>query len=314
MNSDHNDLIIIGGGPAGQSAALIAGRTRLKTVLINAETPRNLVTTASHGFLTRDGVHPSELLAIAKEQLQRYPSVQYVADQVEAVDRIDRGFSVTTSQGTILRTSRLIIATGHRDHLERLNLPGIESVYGKSVYPCPFCDGYEHADEAIAVFGFEAIQHFVPMMRLWSNDIVVFSNGRPLDTALKAELTDHGVAVEEAPVDQLMSDNGKLTQVVLQGGRSIPRQSGFVVDDYSSPATHFAESLGVVANDNNSWNMPVMANESGTTSIPGLYLIGDARIGFSGIAAAASEGGFCVEMIAHDIAMERWNSLSEVTR
>ena len=310
MTHTPYDLIIIGGGPAGQSAALIAGRTRMKTALINAEAPRNFVTTASHGFLTRDGVHPSALLAVAKEQLQTYPTVGYIMDSVTDVARDAGVFTAITASGETLTAPRMLIATGHRDHLDRLDLPGIAQVYGKSVYPCPFCDGYEHADEALAIFGHDAVAHFVPMMRIWSRDMIVFTNGKPLDPKVKSDLQFKGVPVEEEKIADLRSDKGVLTRVVLQGGREIARQSGFVVEEFSSPATDFAERLGVIPSEENDWGMPAFADTSGATNIPGLYVVGDARIGFSGIAAAVSEGGFCVEMIAHAVAMERWTALS----
>ncbi|WP_458792332.1 NAD(P)/FAD-dependent oxidoreductase [Yoonia sp. MH D7] len=311
MSNQQYDLIIIGGGPAGQSAALIAGRTRMKTAFINAESPRNFVTTASHGFLTRDGAHPSELLAVAKEQLRKYPTVNYIADSVSDVARLADGFSATTAQGATMTATRMLIATGHRDHLDQLDLPGIEDVYGKSVYPCPFCDGYEHADEALAIFGHSAIEHFVPMMRIWSHDMIVFTNSNPLDAKVKAELQAKGVLVEEGKVATLRSKGGTLTHVVLEDGREIARQSGFIIEEFSSPATDFAEHLGVIANDENDWGMSELASASGTTNIPGLYVVGDARMGFAGIAAAVSEGGFCVEMMAHEVAMERWTALPE---
>lgn len=302
------DLIIIGGGPAGQSAALIAGRTRMQTAFINAESPRNFVTTASHGFLTRDGAHPSELLAVAKEQLKKYSTVEYVNDNVTDVARTPSGFSATIASGMELSATRMLIATGHKDHLELLELPGVEDVYGKSVYPCPFCDGFEHADEAMAIFGHSVVAHFVPMMRTWSQDLIVFTNGKPLEEKAKAELIAKGVPVEEGKVKRLLSNAGKLTHVVMEDGREIKRQSGFVVEEFSRPSTDFAERLGAVATEENDWGMPELAGASGTTNIPGLYVVGDARMGFAGIAAAVSEGGFCVEMMAHEVAMERWQA------
>lgn len=312
MTKHPYDLIIIGGGPAGQSAALIAGRTRMKTAFVNAEAPRNFVTTASHGFLTRDGAHPSELLTVAKEQLQKYSTVQYFTDNIVSVARLSDGFSATNSDGMVLQAARMLLATGHSDNLAQLELPGIEMVYGKSVYPCPFCDGFEHADEALAIFGHGAVEHFVPMMAIWSRDMIVFTNGKTLDAELKEQLASKGVPVEEGKVAALLSDNGKLTHVELGDGRKIARQSGFVVEEFSHPTTDFAERLGVVAMDENDWGMPELAGASGTTNIPGLYVIGDARIGFSGIAAAVSEGGFCVEMMAHEMAMERWRAIPQV--
>lgn len=310
MAHAHYDLIIIGGGPAGQSAALIAGRTRMKTALINAEAPRNFVTTASHGFLSRDGIHPSELLAVAKDQLQTYPTVDYMNDSVADVGQLHAGFRVMTASGETLTTTRLLIATGHRDHLDRLDLNGVEAVYGKSVYPCPFCDGFEHADEALAIFGHDAVEHFVPMMRIWSQDMIVFTNGKPLTPEIKTELESKGVPFEEGKVAELQSDAGMLTLVVLADGRQIARQSGFIVEEFSAPATDFAERLGVIPSDENDWGMPALARADGTTNIPNLYVVGDARIGFSGIAGAVAEGGLCVEVIAHTLAAERWAALA----
>ncbi|MGJ8528557.1 NAD(P)/FAD-dependent oxidoreductase [Maritalea sp.] len=312
MNETQFDLIIIGGGPAGQSAALMAGRTRLKTAFINAEDPRNFVTTASHGFLTRDGAHPSEILTVAKDQLKKYTTVDYVKDRVTNVARTPSGFSATLMDGRILHGKKMLIATGHKDNLAELELPGLEAVYGKSVYPCPFCDGFEHKDEALAIFGHSVVQHFVPMMRVWSKDLVVFTNGKALDDHTKAELVSKGVPVEESKVEALISTDGKLTHVELEGGRKVVRQSGFVVEEFSSPATNFAEQLGVIPTEENDWGMKELAGASGTTNIPGLYVVGDARIGFSGIAAAVAEGGFCVEMMLHELAMERWGALPEV--
>ncbi|MFV1465870.1 NAD(P)/FAD-dependent oxidoreductase [Phaeobacter sp. JH20_02] len=308
------DLIIIGGGPAGQSAALVAGRSRLKTAFINAEAPRNFVTTASHGFLTRDGAHPSTLLEVSKEQLRKYPSVRYIADKAVDVAQLPGGFSVTTWGGETLTGARMVIATGYRDDLDQLALPGIEKVYGKSVYPCPFCDGFEHAGEALAIFGHDEVEHFVPMMRLWSDDMIVFTNGRPLDAKVKAELIAKGVPVEEGNIAGLRSAEGILTHVTLEDGREIARQSGFAVEDFSAPSTGFAERLGVLAKGENDWGMPERADSAGTTNVPGLYVVGDARTGFSGVAAAVAEGGFCVEMIAHQIAMDLWNNGPEAAR
>ncbi len=312
MDDTEYDLIIIGGGPAGQSAALIAGRTRMKTAFINAETPRNLVTTASHGFLTRDGAHPSEILAVAKTQLQKYPSVNYIKNQVHEVERTHAGFCVTTSDGKVLRGKKMLIATGHRDNLDELALPGIADVYGKSVYPCPFCDGFEHADEALAIFGHSVVAQFVPIMRVWSKDLVVFTNGKLLNPETKALLESKGVPVEEGKVVALISIKGKLTHVKLEDGRKIARQSGFVVEEFSAPATDFAEQLGVIPNGENDWGMKEFASASGKTNIRDLYVVGDARIGFSGIAAAVAEGAFCVEMMLHELAIERWDALPKV--
>ncbi|AVX06043.1 hypothetical protein MXMO3_03540 (plasmid) [Maritalea myrionectae] len=122
----------------------------------------------------------------------------------------------------------------------------------------------------------------------------------------------HNLIVDEF-VDQsifsIVSANLQ-SRKVQADGRKVARQSGFVVEDFSTPSTDFAERLGAIPSEENDWGMLELAGASGTTNIPGLYVVGDARIGFSGIVAAVSEGGFCVEMIAHEVTMERWNALS----
>ena len=303
-----HDVVIIGGGPAGMSAALTAGRTLLDTVIVNAEAPRNAVTTASHGFLTRDGAHSTELLAVAKQQLSKYETVQYVNDTVITTRQAGTGFEVALTGGRTLTTRRLVIATGFSDDLSKLNLAVIEDVYGKSVYPCVFCDGFEHQGERLAVFGREGALHYAPMARLWTDDLIVFTNGASLSPDERGEFERNGVRFHTESVRRLDSTEGRLLAVELETGERIERDAGFISDDYSNPSSTFAESLGV-ARSTNDWGMVGLdATETGGTSIAGLHVVGDARTGFSGLIAAAAEGAACAEMIAHEIAAERWSS------
>lgn len=297
------DLAIVGGGPAGMAAALVAGRARLDTVIVNEERPRNAVTLASHGFLTRDGAHPTELLAIAKQQLAAYPSVDYVVGRATAV-RADGGEFVVEAGDRRWRSRRIILATGFRDRLDRLALPGVESVYGRSVFPCPFCDGFEHADERLAVFAGETAEQFVPVVRVWSEDLVVFTNGHRAPPSLARR-----VPVETARVARLHADDGRLRAVELEGGRTIERDAGFIGEDYARPATTFAADLGVPL-ATNAWGVETIeADASGQTSVAGVYVIGDARTGFGGLMASANEGSTCAAHIVHAVATERWSRL-----
>lgn len=312
MTSAHHDptnldLVVVGGGPAGMSAALTAGRARLKTAIINSESPRNAVTTASHGFLTRDGAHPSELLATAKEQLAKYKTVSYLNDTVTDIVKSEAGFALDLSGGTRLMANRLVLATGHVDDLDQLGLVGIKEVYGKSIYPCVFCDGFEHQNERLGLFGREGTLHYAPMARLWTDDLIVFTNGAELSADDRDALKRNNVGVHTAPIRRLESKNGRLLEVELETGERIERDAGFISDDYSRPATTFAESLGVTSSLND-WGMTALdADEFGQSTVAGLYVIGDARTGFSGLIAAAAEGAACGETIVHDIATQRWN-------
>jgi thioredoxin reductase len=187
-----------------------------------------------------------------------------------------------------------------------LKLPGIEHVYGKSVYPCVFCDGFEHKGERLAVFSGSGEDYYVPIVANWTDDIALFTNSAPVDPDRKRALEQKGVQVLEEPVAALISHEGRLSAVELESGRRIERDAGFISDDYSVPATGFAQALGVNSSTND-WGMKVLDVEpSGKSAVPGLYVIGDARNGFSGLVAAAAEGAACMEGIVHELAMERW--------
>lgn len=288
------------------SAALTAGRALLDAVIINAETPRNAVTTASHGFLTRDGAHPTEVREIAIAQLEKYPTVDYITGTVTSATTSDNRYNVQTSLGDTFRARRLIVATGHTDDLSRLDLAGIEDVYGKSVYPCIFCDGFEHHHQRLAIIGREDADHYAPMARLWTDDLAVFTNGADLAAESRSSLAANNVTLHTDPIRRIESEAGQLHAIVLETGKRIERDVAFLSDNYSHPATRIAEELGVPTAIND-WGMEGLdADAVGKTAVHGLYVIGDARTGFSGLIASAAEGAACAEAIVHDIATERW--------
>ncbi|MBV7337324.1 NAD(P)/FAD-dependent oxidoreductase [Chloroflexi bacterium TSY] len=312
MTNENCDLVIVGGGPAGMSAALVAGRALLNTLVVNAESPRNMVTTASHGFLTRDGVHPLELMEIAKQQLEKYDTVTYMKGFVTDVEKLEKGFQVTTGDGKTFTTDNIIFATGYKEDVGKSNLPGIEKVYGKSVYPCPFCDGWEHRGQKLALFDdTEIALEFAKIIANWSNDLIIFTNGKQAISAENKRLLQNGgISVVEEPIAELMADDqGGLQFVLLENGAKVAREAGFLMNTYQEPSTYLPEKLGVLKTAS-VWGMEMLdADESGKTSIEGLYIVGDAKTGFSGIVAAANDGASCVEAIVHDRVAAYWLSL-----
>ncbi len=301
------DLAIVGGGPAGMAAALVAGRARLRTVVFNEEAPRNAVSLASHGLLTRDGAHAEELLAVAKGQLRKYTRVTYRKERVLDIDREETHFVLRASEGA-LRARRVILATGFRDLLEDLALPGIEEVYGRSVFPCPFCDGFEHADERWAVFMTEGVSHYAAILRVWSKDLVVFTNGRSLSEEARAELDAHGIPYDESRVVALHSEDGVL-KTVETTSRRWDRDAGWLGEEFAEPAAPFADALGVKRIKNPWGRLAFEVGEGGETEVDGLYLVGDAHRQFGGLAAASYDGSACAMHIVHAVAAERWGSV-----
>jgi thioredoxin reductase len=297
-----HDLVIVGGGPAGMSAALVAGRARVNTLVVDAASPRNAVAHASHGFLTRDGVHGSELGRIAREQLAKYPTVVYRRGEVHGVERTTDGLVVAAGDNTWL-AERVVFATGFRSELSMLDLPGVEDLYGRSLFPCPFCDGFENADRPLAIFASSAAGHMVPMVRRWSTDLVVFTNGRAMDDDARQAIERLGVRVERSPVAKLDHEDGMLTHVVLQDGTAIAREAGFIGEDHAVPACNLPTELGVPT-ATNPWGMTHYdADDFGRTSVPGVYVVGDLKRAFGGIAAAVHDGYSCAASIVHELAV-----------
>lgn len=298
------EVAIIGGGPAGMSAALVFGRAMINTVVINEEQPRNIVTQGSHGFLTRDGAHPSELLQIAKDQLAQYQTVHYTKGRVTQVDKQGGLFTIKTQQGNTFTTKRVVFATGYSENLDQVNLPGIRAVYGKTVYPCPFCDGWERRNQALALFGEEVfVFEFAKTISHWTNDLVVFTNGKQvLSSKQKQAFAQHQVKLIEDKIAELVSVDGQLQTVKLANGQSITRQGGFLLSTGEKQACDIPAQLGVAKGEYGTY----ATNDWGKTEIEGVYIVGDAKNGFGGIAASVAEGSMVAEMMIHEIIHEKW--------
>ena len=296
-------LAIIGGGPAGMAAALIAGRARLDAVVLDARSPRNAVAHASHGFLTRDGAHAHELHEVAHQQLAKYPTVRYAHASVEHVVADGGGFRLTSKAGDEWSAERVVFATGFRTDLSTVGLVNIEAVYGSSVFPCPFCDGFEVGDRRLAVFAAAAAAHMGPLLRMWSNDVVVFTNGQPLQPEDRAALERHGVPIEAGHIASLAHDDGQLRHVVMADGREIPRDAGFLGEPHAVLGTDLPARLGVSIAEH-----PFMraehyeADDFGKTNVEGVYVVGDLKRVFGGITAAAHDGYMCAAGIVSELA------------
>jgi len=309
METTEFEVTIIGGGPAGMSAALVLGRSRIKTLLLNTETPRNAVTRHSHGFLTQDGKHPTEIFNTAKAQLSKYASVTYRKEKAIHLHLTEHGFQIA-SETASYHTKRVIIATGHRDNIDAIGIAGLVEVYGKSVYPCPFCDGFELADKKLAVIGDAMMAPmFSKTISHWSTDVIAFTNGeKVLDKELQANLATNGISIIEDPIKQLLSRDGQLWGIELENGQIIEREGGFLPDTQSTESTDFAQKINVPTEMGHFGMESYKVDENKETEITGLYLIGDARTGWSGVAASVAEGSEVGAAITHQIIEENWKA------
>lgn len=276
--------MIIGGGPAGLSAATVLGRCLRTVVLYDAGKPRNDWSKAVHGFLSRDGVHPRELLERARTDLSRYHTVERRNGSALEARKITGGFEVTTSDGAVRRSRKLLLATGVRDILPEIE--GIEELYGRSVHHCPYCDGWEHRGEVIAVYGFDGKgEGLARLLAQWSEDVVLCTGGAPADPKHVLEMAGPGVKIRAERILRLEGWDGRLQRIVFESGPSLECQA-FFFNTGQYQRSPLLEQLGCTFHSNGG----VITNEREETAVPGLYVAGDASRDFQFVMVAAAEG------------------------
>jgi thioredoxin reductase len=291
------DVIIVGAGPAGLSAALILGRCRRRVLVCDSGRPRNAASLAMHGFLTRDGVNPHEFLRLSREQLRQYETVAIRNCEVTAATcRTDARFEVTIENEERLTGRKLLIATGVLDNLP--GIPGFAELYGASVFHCPYCDGWEVRDEPLAVYG-RGERGLGLSLELtgWSRDVVLCSDGpAEIDEAGRARLRRCGIEVREERVLRLDGEGGRLTRVVFDAGEPLARRALFFTTGQPQQSA-LAISLGCEFNDKGT----VRTGKYESTHLSGLYVAGDASRAVQWVIVAAAEGAEAAFAINTDL-------------
>jgi thioredoxin reductase len=274
------DCAIIGGGPAGLNAALVLGRARRSVVLFDDNSPRNAVTQHSHGFITRDGVTPAEFRAIANGEIAKYPSVQALPKHVRAVTKVDgkeghpAEFELVADDGEMHRAANVILATGLRETLPAVE--GIHNYYGRSLFNCPYCDGWELRDKPLVIIAESerGASHLPKVIYNWSRDIVVCTNGhQALSDEQKDLLSKYGIRVIEERIVALVGragQPGQLERVVFENNLDLERAGGFV-EIQRKQATTFAQELECEVDETGG----IITDEMGRTNVRGVYAAGD---------------------------------------
>ncbi|HEY7473624.1 MAG TPA: NAD(P)/FAD-dependent oxidoreductase [Vicinamibacterales bacterium] len=243
------DVIIVGAGPAGLSAALVLGRACRQVLVFDAGKPRNYAARALHGFLSRDGIDPFELRRIGLEELGRYDTVRVEDAEVTRAERQSDGtFQVTVGDERQFRAKRLLLATGVSDNLPAI--PGVEEMYGLSVFHCPYCDGWELRGQPLAVYGCNKRGYGLAVELLgWSRDVVLCSDGFcELDADELAILARNQITVREDRIARLEGTDGALERIVFTNGEILPRRAMFFTTGQTQ-ASRLAQQLGCQFND-----------------------------------------------------------------
>jgi thioredoxin reductase len=294
------DVIIVGAGPAGLNAALILGRCRRLVLVCDNGRPRNAASHALHGYLTRDGIHPREFLALGRHELQRYDTVS-LRDIAATDAECEPGgrFKVTLADGVVVRSRKLLVATGVCDNLP--DIPGIHEMYGRSVFHCPYCDGWEVGDQPFAIYG-KADRGVGLSLELtaWSRDLVLCTDG-PGDIAGedRARLARNGIRIREERVTALEGCDGILERIVFASGEPLPRRALFFTTGQFQ-RSELAIRLGCEFNDKGT----VRTGKYESTHLPGLYVAGDASRAVQWVIVAAAEGAEAAYAINTDLIRE----------
>ncbi len=294
-----HDCVIIGGGPGGLSAALMLGRARRLTLVLDAGEPRNAASHAVHGFLTRDGFSPAELLEVARRELDPYETVTLRSARAEAVEKINGGFRVQVGGGPSVEARTLVLATGVVDKLP--DIPGLGDCYGISAHHCPYCDAWEHRDRPLAVLGQgdTAADYSLRLLR-WSPFVTLCTNGPAgLGTESAAQLARYRIEVREEPVVQLDVARGQLQRVVLERSEAVEAEALFLCLGHEQRSDLVA-SLGVELMKSG----VVDSSRAGATNVDGVYAVGDASRDPQFVVTAAAEGAAAAVAINKRLTLE----------
>lgn len=287
------------------NASLVLGRARKSVVVIDEGRPRNRVTRETHGFLTRDGISPSEFRRVAKEQINAYPSVHFVEDAAVTITGTDGNFQIATGQGTTYRSKKLLFAVGMKDL--PLDINGLADVYGKSAFVCPYCDGWELRDQSLVLIakGARAL-HMAKMLSGWTNRFTICTNGPDEWTdEEREELKQHNVPAFNSPIQRLESKDGMVEQVILADGTVIPCTGIFFAPKLAA-GSDLPQALGCKITEAGT----VIVDGFGKTNVPGVYSAGDAASELYQAITAASLGALAAVGINGELLAEAWNSQS----
>jgi thioredoxin reductase len=281
---DRCDVFVVGGGPAGLSAALILARARRTVVVCDHGRPRNGPARVAHGYLTRDGTSPGELLRLARGEVLAY-GVPIRNLEVLRVNRVEMGFESELRGGDRVRSRVVLLATGVTDRIPEV--PGLHELYGTSIHHCPYCDGWEWRDHPIAIYGRGiAGAELSHTLTAWSRDLVLLSDGPlRLDVRKRDELHHRGVVIDERRIARLEGEDGWLRHVVFDDGGRIARDAMFFATGHDQ-ACGIARDLGCRFTSKGS----IQTDRHECTSVPGLYAVGDVTRDAHFVIVAAAEG------------------------
>ncbi|GHJ14100.1 MULTISPECIES: NAD(P)/FAD-dependent oxidoreductase [unclassified Micromonospora] len=313
VRQDDYEVLVIGGGAAGLSGALMLARARRSVLVVDGGSPRNAPADGVHALLGLDGVPPAELLARGRDEVRRYGG-HLLTGEVEAVTRDGEGFDVALADGRRVRAGQVLVATGLVDELPAV--AGLRERWGRDLVHCPYCHGWEVRDRPIGVIGSGPLSvHQALLFRQWSDDVVYLRHTAPSLTDEQAEqLAARGVPVVEGEVAAVEVVGDRLTGVRLGDGRTVSREVLTVAPRMVARAG-FLATLGLrVAPHESGSGEYVPADPAGRTGVPGVWVAGNVTDLSAQVGAAAAAGARTAAMINADLVAAETRAAVEARR
>jgi thioredoxin reductase len=292
MKTETHDVIVIGGGAAGLSAALVLGRARRRVVVIDSGDPRNAPAAHMHGYLSRDGMSPADLLRLGGEEVSGY-GVEIVPGRVVSVEP---GFSVRLADGSTMSARRLLLATGATDVLPEV--PGASERWGRDLLHCPYCHGWEVRDQQLGVLatGPGSLEH-AHLIRQWTDDLLFFAHSHELTGANRERLEAGGIGVVDGEVRRLVVERDQLTGVELADGRVVERTALFIRPSLRPRLDCLLAQVGCELDELGF----VRVDGVGATSVAGVWAAGNVANPRAQVITAAGEGSAAAIAINTDL-------------
>lgn len=300
-NNQQFDVIIVGGSYSGLAAGMALGRALRKVLVIDGGKPCNTQTPHSHNFLTQDGKTPKEIITLAKQQVERYSTVQFLNSFATSGIKTNNGFEIHTDSGDQFAARKLIFATGIKDLMPEI--PGFAESWGISVLHCPYCHGYEVRNEKTGIlgngdYGYE----FSALISNWTTDLTLYTNGKStLTIEQTAKLLQHNIAIVEDEIEELHHHNGCMQQIIFKSGKSAAVKAIYTRTSFVQHCI-VPEILGCLLNDDGY----IKIDPAQKTSVPGVFACGDNTTRLRTVANSVAMGTNAGMMVNKELIEERF--------
>lgn len=295
------DVVIIGGSYAGLSAAMALGRSLRSVLIIDEGQPCNRQTPHSHNFLTQDGATPQAIAALAKEQVQAYPSISWLAERAVSASQEGPNFRIQATNGRVVHAKKVILATGIKDNLP--DIDGFADCWGITVIHCPYCHGYEfrRAETAILAHG-ERAMHLASLVHNLTDKLTIInSSDTKFDEVQRAKLSEHHINLIEDSLTSIIQQDGHIQELLFSNGSKLAVTALYAAVPFSQ-SSDLHQQLGCQENENGY----IKVDSFQKTNIPGVYACGDNSFAMRSVANAVYSGNLTGAMVNKELVDERF--------